>query len=200
MNVAGIAALGAVGVLAIVWRVAVAAQRRRSDATTRELGDAPLSRRLASRGRCERPGLDIGVRSFLSTVLVALFVFAYLGCFLMMLEDIGAHDRGEAMTHWRVWGPILVGSPLVLVLYLRAAGLTTRPIYTTAGVVGLIFLLMDAGGLTIRRFMLWPVWAPTLALVVVHQILTAPSRVHEDCQSGSRKPLFKTYKEKTSNR
>lgn len=38
MDVAGIVALGAVGVLAIVWRVVVAAQRRRSDATTGELG------------------------------------------------------------------------------------------------------------------------------------------------------------------
>jgi len=104
MNVAGVVALGVVGVLAIVWRVVVAVQRRRSDATTGELGDASLSRRLASRGRCERPGLDIGVRSFLTTALLALFVIAYLGRFLMMLEDIGAHDRGEAMTHWRVWG------------------------------------------------------------------------------------------------
>lgn len=38
MDVAGIVALGAVGVLAIVWRVVVAAQRRRSDATAGELG------------------------------------------------------------------------------------------------------------------------------------------------------------------
>jgi len=163
-------------------------------------GGASLSRRLASRERCERPGLDTGGRSFLTTVLLALFVFAYLGCFLMMIEDIGAHDRGEAMAHWRVWGPILVGSPLVLVLCLRAAGLTTRPVYTTAGVVGLIFLLMDAGGLAIRRFILWPAWAPTLALFVVHRVLTAPSRVREDRQSGRRKPLFRTYKEKASNR
>jgi hypothetical protein len=118
----------------------------------------------------------------------------------MMLEDIGAHDRGEAMTRWRIWGPVLVGGPLVLVLCPRATGLTTRPVYTTAGVVGLIFLLMDAGGLTIRRFYLWPVWAPTLALFVVHRILTAPSRVHEDRESGRRKPLFKTYKDRTSSR
>jgi len=59
---------------------------------------------------------------------------------------------------------------------------------------------MDAGGLTIPRFILWPVWAPTLAFFVVHRILTAPSRVREDRQSGRRKPLFKTCKEKASNR
>ncbi len=199
MRVAGIVALCVICTLAVVSQIVVVALRRHppSPKTT----ETPSRTwRFASRGACERPGLDIHVPPFLSSLVVALLAVFYFLCFFQMLDDIAAYNRGEPLQYWQLWGPVLAASPLVLILFLRGTGRSTRPVYLTAGALGFVLLLMDVGGLTITRFILWPVWTPTVVLYLLNRIWSAPDRIREERASGRREPLFHKYRDKVEHR
>jgi len=88
-----------------------------------------------------------------------------------------------------MWAPVLgIGTPLILYAMWRNH-LRAGPWIAALGICGFIVCLMDVGGLTVRRFMLWYVWLPPILFFLVYWICTKPRRNVERAASARRKPL-----------
>lgn len=126
---------------------------------------------------------------FLSFILVVYFVGLQLMLLDLLLRDaLAGPGMGLAMP-W-VWGPIVgLGTP-VMVYQIARRGLDARAFYIGVGICGSIVFLMDVGGLTVRRFMLWYIWAPALAVFLIYWVVSKPSRDRERAECLERKPMF----------
>jgi hypothetical protein len=109
-----------------------------------------------------------------------LLILVWLVGFILMLFDVGVRnsitdvDVGLPMAWF--WVPILlVGTPVLLIFMIRGK-VRFKPWFIALGICGGLVFLMDVGGLTVRRFVLLPVWGPPIGAFLLYWLISNPSR------------------------
>ena len=166
-------------------------RRAPGEGSGQAFGTAAQETKAVRRARTPRQVREAERRAALLDHWSLLLAF-YCANILLLFYDLV--PKAHALDFWPfppiwLWAPVLgIGTPLILYAMWRNH-LSAGPWIAALGICGFIVCLMDVGGLTVRRFMLWYVWLPPMALFLTYWICTKPRRDAERTAAAKRKPL-----------